>query len=220
MKSFEKFGVASKQYTSSKNAADDTYTDLFGNLISTPLVFPDNPFTTDVLNAKVVFEIGTGVGRNIEWIMENTSAKYYGVDPNESMTKYVWDCNDEKYKNRVYVSNTFDDVISNIKIDVVISTFVFQHIGYMTPDNIKNVSDITTDIRKLTNNGCVWILLEHDGEDKWIDRWFNDQKIVPDVYIRTFKNIESMTHRDHCAPGGHHLIIWKESKSTTPTLKG
>jgi hypothetical protein len=80
-KKFEAFGVASKWYNNANEAAGDTYTTNDGKLESTPLIFDDNPFNYQVKNAGNIFEIGFGVGRNVKWIMENTNANYYGIEP-------------------------------------------------------------------------------------------------------------------------------------------
>lgn len=212
MKKFKAWGCASTNFTSFEDAAHETYQDAEGNMPPTPLAFNDNPFSAECLAAKRVFEIGSGVGRNIPWVMENTKAAYWGVEPNDTMRKYIWEFNDNKYLPRAYVTDKFTN-LPDMTFDVVLSTFVFQHIGYMPSDEIYNVSDITNEIRKFTHKGTIWILLEHDSEDKtWINRWFKEQSITPDVYIRGFKGIPELTARDKCAPnGGHHLIIWKET---------
>jgi cyclopropane fatty-acyl-phospholipid synthase-like methyltransferase len=212
MKTFKPFGMAAGNYSSLGEAAINTYQDAEGKMPPTPLAFPDNPFSAECLAAKNIFEIGSGVGRNIPWVMEHTQADYWSVEPNETMRKYVWDFNDRKYYDRVMLYPNFIP-IPPITFDVVLSTFVFQHIGYMPSDEIDNVTDITNHIRKFTHKGTIWILIEHDSEDKtWINRWFKEQNITPDVYIRGFKGIPEITARDSCAPnGGHHLIIWKET---------
>lgn len=210
MKEFKAFGVASKMYNNAKEAADDTYTTKEGKLESTPLIFEDNPFNDDVKEANNIFEIGFGVGRNVPWIMENTNAHYYGVEPNPTMFNAFWEYNNIKYQDRIHIYQDFKELPKKIKFDAVLSTFVLQHIGYMPPKNIMNVNDIISNIRLYTQPDTIWIMLEHDSEDSWIEQMFNDQDISPDVYIRRYKGIESMTHRDHTTHTGHHLIIWKE----------
>jgi cyclopropane fatty-acyl-phospholipid synthase-like methyltransferase len=210
MKEFKAFGVASKMYNNAKEAADDTYTTKDGKLEPTPLIFNDNPFNDNVKNAKKIFEIGFGVGRNVSWIMENTSAHYYGVEPNPTMFNAFWEYNDKKYQDRIHLYKHFNEISPCIRFDIVLSTFVLQHIGYMPLEDTMNVNDIVTNIRTHTKQDTVWIILEHDSEDSWIEQLFNDQDISPDVYIRRYKGIESMTHRDHTTHTGHHLIIWKE----------
>ncbi|HPM21224.1 MAG TPA: class I SAM-dependent methyltransferase [Thermotogota bacterium] len=209
MKFFKQFGITNINYNNENEAAGNTYTTRDGILEPTPLIFNDNPFNKNIKSAKNIFEIGFGVGRNVKWIMENTTANYYGVEPNEFMFNSFWKFNDEQYKDRINIFKDFS-LLSNIKFDVVVSTFVLQHIGYMPPNDIMNVYDIATEIKKFTKRGTVWILLEHDSENDWINKFFTDMNIKPDVYIRGFKGIELMTHRDHCTKDGHHLIIWKQ----------
>lgn len=209
MKQFKGFGVANKWYNNAQEAAGDTYTTNDGNLTPTPLVFNDNPFNEQVKNAKNIFEIGFGVGRNVKWIMENTNANYYGVEPNPTMFDNFWEFNDEKYKDRIFIYQHLSE-LSGVKIDVVLSTFVFQHIGFRPDENTMNITDITNYIRHFTVSGTIWLLLEHDSEEHWIERWFKEHNITPDVYIRNYKGIPEMTHRDHTTKDGHHLIIWKE----------
>jgi len=208
-KDFKAFGVASGMYTSPELAAGDTYTTNNGELFPTPLIFNENPYNEDVKNASKIFEIGFGVGRNVKWIMENTNADYYGVEPNPSMFDSFWNFNNKIYSERIHLYRSFEEM-PKVNFDVVISTFVFQHIGYMPDGDTMNVSDITKLIRNNTSINTVWILLEHDSEDSWIDIWCWDNNISPDVYIRGYKGIEELTHRDYTTKDGHHLIIWKE----------
>ena len=216
-KRFEKFGVASKHYVNAKEAFMETYsTDQCdvdkGEIYSTNLTFPDNPYNDDVKKAKVIFEIGFGVGRNLKWIMENTDADFYGVEPNKTMLEHFWTINDTKYKNRVHLFENFDDIPKDVKFDVVLSTYVFQHIGYMPPTDVQNISDITNSIMEYTEKDTVWLLIEHDGEDDWIQRWFDTHDIKPQVYKRSYTEQEKWTHRDSTVGNGqgHHLIIWKQ----------
>lgn len=216
-KKFEKFGVAGKNYTSTHAAAVETYTtatcDLEkGKIYPTNLIFSDNPYNEDIKNAKIIFEIGFGVGRNVSWIMENTDAHYYGVEPNESMYIHFWHFNDQKYKDRIHLYNSFDSIGKDVKFDVVISTYVFQHIGYMPPTDVQDISDITNSIMNHTAKDTVWLLVEHDGEDDWIPKWFETHNIKPQVYHRGYKGQKEWCHRDHTVGNGqgHHLIIWKQ----------
>lgn len=214
MKQFKSVGVAGGKYETAEKAAGDTYTTRDGELVPTPLIFPDNPFTEEVKNAKHILDFGCGVGRNLSWVMKNTDAHYYGIDPNESMLKWFWNVQDKKYESRVTISTDF--IVPIEKYDIVVCTFVFQHIGYRPTPDIMDISDITQEIRKNTKDGCVWIMLEHDAEEFWIDWWFSEQNITPNVYIRNYTKIEELTHRDKFVMSGgkfgHHLIIWKEQK--------
>ncbi len=160
-KIFAKFGVAGKDYKNTHAAAVETYTtndcDLEkGKIYSTNLTFPDNPYNEDIKSAKTIFEIGFGVGRNVRWIMENTDAHFYGVEPNESMYIHFWHFNDQKYKDRIHLYNSFDSIPKDVKFDVVFSTYVFQQIVYMPPEHIQNISDITNSIMNHTAKDTVW----------------------------------------------------------------
>ena len=201
--------MASGKHKDIRSAASDAYS-INGKLITTPFLFPGSPYNEEIKNCKNVFEIGCGIGRNIPWWMENTSANYFSVDPNTYMLQYVFD-NDlgigkvfkENWKDRVYVATDFDDVICNKTFDVVISTFVFQHLGYRFPNT---VDEITQSIKKQTRPGTIWILVEHEWEEPgWIERWAKNNGFDPfDLYIKNY-NVEPWTYR-----GLHDLIIIKQ----------
>lgn len=217
MKKLEKFGVAGIDFNEKVTARGYTYTTKDDRLFSTPLIFPGNPYNEDVKNAKVILDVGCGVGRNLEWVMENTNAVYIGLDPNSSMIKYFWECN-EKYRydssKRIFLVRDFDELAWSTKennlseIDVVICTFVFQHIGFRPTESQMNISDITQEATKYCRDGAVWVMYEHDGEENWIQRWMDDlpRKTIG-TYIRDYAGIPELTHR-----GLHHLIVWKVVK--------
>ena len=205
MKKLEAVGIASKQYESLTDARGNTYTTREDFFPPTPLAFAANPYNDLVISAKYVLDIGCGVGRNLPWVMTSTTAHYYGLDPNTSMLKYFWEIQDKNWQPRTTLATSFDEFPTDIKFDVVVSTFVFQHIGYRTNENQMNIDDITQEAMKRSKPGTIWILYEHDGEEQWIDRWFYNNKIEPDVYIRDFNGIPELTHR-----GPHHLIIWAQ----------
>ena len=208
-KSFKPFGVASELYDT-ETAKHMTYTTRSGELAPTPLIFKENPYSDEIKNLKYIFEIGCGVGRNIKWVLDHTDAVFISVEPNLSMIEALYNIYPEYKDNvRVLIYSNFTDIKEDIKFDLVLSTFVFQHICYMPDSDTYNVKDIASEISKYAHDNTIWILLEHDGEDNWIDRFINDCNIKLDVYIRNFKGIEELTHRDHCAPNGHHLMIFK-----------
>lgn len=207
MKQLNSFGVAGREFTDPDTAKDFTYTLGDGTPIPTPLVFEDNPFNSDVSAAKNILDFGCGIGRNLGWIMENTNAHYYGIDPNESMLQYFWHWQDTKWKNRVTLVRSFEELPSDVIFDVVVITFVFQHIGYRPGEGSMNIDDMTVEIRKFTKEGTVWIMYEHEGEERWMGKWFANNNIKPNVYFPKFNRIEPMIHR-----GLHDLIIWKETK--------
>ena len=205
MKKLESFGIAGINFTDRVLARGFTYTTREDELVPTNLCSKENPFQEEILSAKYILDVGCGIGRNLQWIMENTDAIYVGLDPNESMMQYFWDCQNLMWINRVQLHHNFDTIDKNIVFDVVVSTFVFQHIGYRPNESQMNITDITNSIRKFTKNGTVWFLIEHDGEEDWIPRWTSENGIIPDIYIRNYTGLEELTHR-----GLHHLIIWKE----------
>jgi cyclopropane fatty-acyl-phospholipid synthase-like methyltransferase len=210
MPELKKFGVASKDYPNAELAKGDTYTRLDGSFPSTNLACEENPYKDELKTAKYILDFGCGVGRNIPWIMENTTAIYVGLDPNTTMTNHIWDINDTKYKDRTIICNSFDEIPSDIVFDYVVSTFVLQHLGYRYNDSSMNITDITQAILKKSKPGTIFFHIEHDSEEEWIGKWKEESNIELDVYIRTYKGLPELADRDHTAPnGGHHLMIWK-----------
>jgi len=219
MKRLMKFGVASKNYDDAKNARDDTYTTADDTFPSTNIACAENPYTEELTSAKYILDFGCGVGRNLSWIMKNTSAHYVGLDPNKNMIQYFWEIQEREghdvssWKDRVSLYNEFSEIPADIKFDYVISTFVLQHLGYRYINfGYYNLTDITQDILSRLNSGAVFFALEHDSEEDWIPRWLSENNITLDVYIRSYKGLPELTDRDHCAPnGGHHLLIFKHT---------
>lgn len=212
-----KFGIASKEYETSDDARGDTYTTRDNLFPSTKLNCDENPFKDKLQDANYILDFGCGVGRNLKWIMENTSAIYIGIDPNETMLKHFWDVqinegyDIEKWRHRVNLVMDFTDIPSYVKFDYVVSTFVLQHLGYRLNSNGgMNLDEITKEIFSRMQNGGIFFALEHDSEESWIDRWFNTHNIIPECYIRSYTGLPELTHRDHVANnGGHHLIIFE-----------
>lgn len=213
------WGVSVANYRSSQDAAGYVYTTRDGNLPPTPFISPINPFNQEILDAKNVLEIGGGVGRNLPFVMEKTNAYYTSVDPNVEMTKYFWDIQDPKWKNRVSLYENFSSLNQNIRFDFVIVTFVFQHIGFRPSSVVMNVSDITKEAMNYTKDGTVWFLLEHEREEIWQNRWLSEINISPTVYFKPggtpigggkipYPEFELMTHRGN----DHNIIIFKEHK--------
>jgi len=220
MSKFKKYGCAGNDYNNLESAKGDTYTKKDGSFPPTNLACKENPYIKELYNSKYILELGCGVGRNISWIMDNTSAIYVGLDPNNTMTQYIWDVQKaqgydiEKWKNRVIICNSFEDIPNNIKFDYVFSTFVMQHLGYRhNKDDIMNLDEITQNIRSFCHDNTVWFSIEHDSEEDWIPVWKRNNEINFNVYIRGYKGLPELTDRDHTAPnGGHHLFIFKFKK--------
>jgi len=215
-KNLEKYGVAGIDFTDISTARGYTYTDNLGGFPTTNLACLENPFIEQLNSAKYILDFGCGVGRNLPWIMNHTSAHYVGIDPNKDMLKYFWPVQEAEghdilhWKDRVNLFSSFDEISSDIKFDYVVSTFVMQHLGYrFSTDKKMNLTDITNQILTMVNDGCIFWLLEHDSEEKWIDRWLEETNIKLDVYIRTYKGLKELTHRDHATTDGNHLMIFK-----------
>ena len=209
-KKLRAFGVASPLHSTPEIARSYTYeadheTDPNKRFPPTPFINEDNPFNEKVANAKNILEIGCGVGRNVSYLMENTSARYTGIDPNkEGMLKHFWDIVPETYRDRVKITDSFDDVEGE-KFDLVVCTFVLQHIGYRPDSETMNIDDITQKVMAHTSKGTVWFLLEHNFEEDWQGRWMSSNGIKPDVFISPWTRFPELGHRTE-----HNLIIWEE----------
>ena len=197
------YGVADARYKNSNEAYKNTYTTEFGALVPTPLIFPDNPHNDLVLKSKNVLDFGCGIGRNLLWIMNDTEAHYWGIDTSPEMRQYFWDIQHPRYQPRVTLLPNFEGM-GDVKLDVVVVTFVFQHIGYRPEPPAMNITDITQEINKYCHDDTVWILYEHDWEEPWIERWMMENGIVFDFYKRDYTGIEELTHRSP-----HHMMIFK-----------
>lgn len=216
MSQLEKFGVAGKDYGTADLAKGDTYTRLDGSFPSTNLSCEENPYKSELNEAKYILDLGCGVGRNIPWIMNNTKATYVGLDPNTTMTKHIQEVQEQQghnfneWKSRIIICNDFSEIPSDIKFDYVMSTFVLQHLGYRYVDASMNITAITKAILEKSKPGTIFFHIEHDSEEEWISRWIEENNINLDVYIRSYKGLPELADRDHTAPnGGHHLMIWK-----------
>lgn len=219
-KRFEQYGVArADNIIREANAAKVelkyvargfTYNTRDNQFPPTRLDMADNPFVADVLAAKHVLDVGCGVGRNLPWIMERTSAHYWGLDPNPVMLDSFWQITEPKpewmLRSTLVDKLDFDTYPIKPVFDVVVSTFVFQHLGFRAPEGVMNVTDITREILKYTRPGTVWILYEHESEEKWIGRWCAENNIRPQVWMPNYMGLPELTHRGADAA----LVIWKQ----------
>ncbi|MFP4521561.1 MAG: FAD-dependent monooxygenase [Fibrobacterota bacterium] len=194
-KYFKSFGIAGIAVKDNEEAKSWQYTPWIRTQFHTPVLESGagkvkNPFASRMLDSKVVLDFGCGSGRNAPWVFENTGAFYLGIDPNPYMTGHFWDNNDKKYSRRAYITNSFDERVRYYegKVDLVLTTFVFQHIGFRPSGDVMNISDLTSRIKKLMKKDSIWVLYEHENEEKWVERWLleNDLKLllqVRDVYV-------------------------------------
>ncbi len=174
--------------------------------LQTPLIF-GHKYDNQILQAKKIFEIGCGLGRNLEWIMKNTKANYYGVEPNDTVLTHFWEYESNlEYKERVYLSNSFNEEIKKHKFDIIVCMFVFQHIGYRTT-NIKNAMDIdeiTHEILPMTTKDTLWFLVEHEHEEaNWQAKWIMNSGFI---LLQEFKDKDIETYKPK---GGHNILILK-----------
>lgn len=213
------FGLSVAEYRSGRDARGYTYTTRDDGFPPTPFIFDANPFNRDILASNNVLEIGSGVGRNLPFVMEKTLANYYTVDPNENMLKYFWDVQDHKWKARVELCKDFNELPEGLKFDFVIVTFVFQHIGFRPSYGEMNVTDITKEAMKHTREGTIWFVMEHEREELWQERWLKECNITPEVYLKPggdpfgggvliYPEFEPMTHRGN----DNNVIVFRERK--------
>lgn len=212
-KRFLPYGLAAEHYTTAKRARGMMYTTAQDTLPPTRIIFDDNPYNDIVEKAKVILDFGCGIGRNLPFIMENTSAHYIGVEPNASALQYFWTIQNnpdefefrtDNWEQRVTLLSTIAEITQSI--DVVISTFVMMHL-HTPPPGIMGPVEMVNEIRQHTHPGTVWIFYEHEREKAgWQQAWLDECGIIPQVYKKDYIGWEELTHRGT----DHHLIIWKE----------
>jgi SAM-dependent methyltransferase len=219
MQQLKKFGAAGIDYPTLEEAQGNTYTQHDGGFPSTNLACSENPYIKELQKAKYILDFGCGVGRNLPWIMENTTATYVGLDPNTTMTKHIWQVQvnrgypnaQEEWAGRVFIYNDFAEIPQHITFDYVVTTFVLQHLGYrhVVPGGL-DLTGLSKAVIGKCKPGAVWFLLEHDSEEDWITRWKTECNLDFTVYERSYKGLPELAERDYTAPnGGHHLIILK-----------
>jgi ubiquinone/menaquinone biosynthesis C-methylase UbiE len=201
------FGIASREMKSLDDACNETYRTKNNKLIPTPIICKSNPYVTEFKNSYHILEIGCGIGRNTSYILDNTNAIYYGIEPNSSMRKYFWNVVPLRYHDRVSLLADFSPLsVLSFSFDYVICTFVFQHITYRPTGNVMNIDEITKEIRKYTTTGTIWFMLEHENEENnWISKWLETHEFTPSVYIKNWREFPEL-----CDRGDHNLLIIKE----------
>lgn len=210
-KKLNAYGVASIEFDNIDMAKAYTYDDAHGTFPPTPLIFKENPFNQEISKARLILEVGCGVGRNLPWILNNTNAKYFGIEPNPSMVNFFHQQNKNLDSDRFEIYYDYDQ-LPNLKFDVVIFTFVLQHITYRPTEDSMNIDDLIQKCFQYAHSDTVFLLIEHEAEEEgWMSKWFENNKIIPDLYIRdwTLKgkcSVPELTDR-----GCHDLIIFKKN---------
>lgn len=221
-KEFNTFGVCNRGFDTFKEAQAYTYTsdwdpkhplpegeDMWP---PTPLQFEGSPVNDKIHHARNILDLGCGCGRNLPWILENTSANYYGLDPNEDMLKHFQVPNWE-WEHRTLYGTSLEE-FGDVTFDVVVSTFVFMHIGYRPKPPSMNVGDITDMVMEYTHPGTVWFMFEHTNEEKdWWDKWEKQfgsrlNKVLDRVNFP--EEFDFMNRRNHMAGGSHLLRIYEQ----------
>ena len=209
-KVFREFGTgAFYQHPSLEFAKSAVYQKDDGTWPPTPLIFPDNPFNEDILEAETIFDYGAGCGRNYPWVRDNTKARYVGLEPNATMRDWFWHQNKLEANIEMWENLSELERFNTLKFDVVICTFVFQHLGYKFTDDTDtmNLTDITKSIQRMCNPGAVWIMYEDEREGSWIQRWKYECDITFDVFKPDY-----LWQPDLADRGPHHLMIWRTSE--------
>jgi hypothetical protein len=175
--------------------------------ISLPLVFKENPFNQNVLNAVNILEIGGGAGAKVPWILSNTKAKYTNIEPDaklrDSFNKSFAAC------DRVSLYSNFEEIPSNVKFDVVVSTFFLENIGFLPGPDIMNVNDITSEAFAITADGGIWIMIEDEKQDPlWLFSWMKANELYPDVFVPFWNVAGRCSLKTIPLNGTRHLVIF------------
>lgn len=189
-KEFKPFGPNVRRLQHQKfTSVEDVRRAIFNieKLQSSSIMIPQNPFNEKIQKAKHILEIGCGFGRNIPGIMENTSANYYSIDPNEKITSYLWDYVDSKYKSRVYIANSFDEKITSTKFDVVFDTYTLHHLNKIPNADTMDLDDITQKVLESCHKDTIWVMIETENEKpNWISEWAKKHNFTLSVFIRDY----------------------------------
>jgi cyclopropane fatty-acyl-phospholipid synthase-like methyltransferase len=208
-KNLNAFGIASIEFDNLDMAKAYTYDDALGTFPPTPLLLKENPFNDEVLQAKSILEVGCGIGRNLPWILQHTRAKYFGLEPNPSMVKFFNDHHRNIQSERFEIHEDYR-TLPKMKFDIVLITFVLQHITYRPQGDSMNVDDIIQMCFEFSHPDTVFILIEHEFEEEgWMSKWFKNNQIFPDVYIRNWTRKGKCSVTELTDRGSHDLIIFK-----------
>ena len=208
MNKFEAYGLGATNVTNLANSTAVLFPLKNIKVVpSTPLCCKSNPFCKEIKEAKNILEIGCGFGRNVTWIIENTNAKYFGIDPNKSVAASFQERNRRHDKDRIYFTHEFDEIITENKYDVILTTYVFQHLAPQpTKLDVMNLNEITEEIFKVTKPGTIWFLIDHEAEKRhWQRDWFKRFNIKPEIYIKDCQDFEEIH-----PIGKHNLTIFKQ----------
>jgi len=167
-------------------------------------------------SCKKVLEIGCGTGRNAQFWINETKAKYFAFDTSPTSLKYF-----EKMgfpKRRYYTSLEMDEMIMKQKYDIIFSTYVLNHIGFSDsgghdPDAHDSVS-ITNKLWPTLKEGGYWLSYElHHGQNKWKpDVWYQRAFVEEKKSNELLRTAEDVI--EGCEPVRHNLYIIRKTKET------
>lgn len=117
-----------------------------------------------------VLEIGCGCGRNAQYFANKPHIQYFGFDPSPKSLELFW-INKFWTINRkdFYVSLTMDEKILSQKYDLIFSSYVFQHIGFLSENAEKHDSiSIAQTLWPTLKPGGIWLSYELAmGQNGW-----------------------------------------------------
>lgn len=138
--------------------------DDFNNVVIPLNIKELRPFIQKLDTNGSLLELGTRSGKNRNWIEENTTFNYFGVDPNI-----------HSENSSIYCS--LSELPDEQKFDIIFSN---NYLCYLSPLErkltIKRISESS-------KNNAVWIFVEDELGISWMDEITLESEIYPDVYI-------------------------------------
>ncbi len=183
------------------------------NLSKTPTDFGQEKLTNlygDVIkNAKKVLEIGCGAGRNAQYFL-NTDIQYFGFDPSPTAmdlfrnNRYWGIENQEQF----YISLEIDETILSQEYDMIFSTYVLQHVGFSTDEDVYDSVSITKALFPTLKSGGIWLAYElYQGQNDWSPKRWKQESFEADEVKVLYHEPASL---EGCEPTIHDLIVIKK----------
>ena len=160
-----------------------------------PLWIKENIFRNElkeIQNGKIL-ELGSRNGANKKWIEKNTSYEYFGVEISD------------RYQNRDKIYGSLDLISDGVDFDIVLSNNFFS--------NLKKSTDINLAYRKVCSRikkDCVWIMIEHEEDSLWLDKFSIENEIYPEIYIPLWNVIGRCSIDWMCYDRKVSLIMWRQ----------
>lgn len=180
------------------------------HMYETPLDFRQKILTDlygDLLEKKSlkILEIGFGWGRNAQFFRDMENVKFFGFDPSTTGMEYFKKMGFPE--DRFYVSLNIDKKILSQKYDLIFSTYVLQHVGFGTPDDVHDSASIFATVSKLLKKkGLMFFHELHTGQMSWSRDRFK-QLIVDHGFELDFSPRVTLLGGD---PHPHDLFLVKK----------